>query len=162
LPVNPNSATWIAGSGTHQVIYTEIAKPLNYTNGSTPTQSAVFYYTPANNGTFQIPAYPDVRIEGGWISAQTNQNSDHHLLTIDTTSGNMQDFYQWYAVGLNGRCSTCNSQSGLKYTTSSYSLPANGATDAAGMEITPLLLRVQEVERAIATGGTIIWMDSRH
>ena len=34
-------------------------------------------------------------------------------------------------------------------------LPANAATDAAGMELTPLLLRVQEVERAIATTGTI-------
>jgi Putative Ig domain len=160
LPVHPNSATWIAGSGTHQVIYTEIAKPLNYTDGSTPTQSAVFYYTPTNNGAFQIPAYPGLfptaaKIEGGWISAQTNQNSDHHLLTIDTTNGNMQDMYQWYAIGLNGSCLTCNSQSGVKYTTPSYSLPANGATDAAGMEITPLLLRVQEVERAIATGGTI-------
>jgi len=160
FPLRSDSVTLIAGTGTSPLNYTQIAKPINYTNSSTPTQSAVFYYTPANNGTYEIPAFPGVfpteaRIEGGWISAQTNQNADHHLLTIDTTNGNMQDIYQWYTIGLNGSCPTCNSQSGVKYTASSYSLPAKGATDAAGMYMTPLVLRPQEVEQAIATGGTI-------
>jgi len=160
FPVNSNSSSWISGSGSQSIKYYEIGKPINYTDGSTPTQSAVFYYTPANNGTFQIPAFPGVfpteaRIEGGWIGAQTNQNSDHHLLTIDTTTGNMQDMYQYYTVGLNGLCPTCSSQSGVKYTTSTYALPAKGSSDAAGMYVTALILRLQELEQAIATNGTI-------
>ena len=160
FPLRSDSSTLISGAGAATLKYWEIAMPINYANGSTPTQRAVFYYTRANNGTFEIPAYPGVfpaeaRIEGGWISAQTNQNSDHHMLTIDTTSGSMQDLYQWYTVGLNSNCLTCNSQSGVKYATSSYSLPANGTSDAAGMYITPLTLRLQEMEQAIATGGTI-------
>lgn len=155
FPLRSDSSTLISGAGTETLKYYEIAKPVNYTNASTPTVDMVFYYTPANDGAFQIPPYPDARIEGGWISAITNQNSDHHLLTIDTTNGNLQDMYQYYAVGLNGSCLMCNSQSGVKYKASSYSLPANAASDAAGMYLTPLLLRLQEVEQAIAIGGTI-------
>ena len=63
--------------------------------------------------------------------------------------------YQYYQVGLNGSCPLCSSQSGVKYNASSYALPANGATDAAGMYLTPLVLRLQDVEQAIASGGTI-------
>ena len=165
LPVNSNSAAWIAATGSQNIKYYEISKPINYTNGSAPTESEVFYYTPANNGTFQIPAYPGVwptaaRIEGGWLSARAqNMDADHHLLTIDTTSGNMQDMYQYYVLGANPSCSTCTSQSGVKYNASSYALPVvtggASATDAAGMYITPLILRLQEMEQAMATGGTI-------
>lgn len=160
LPVNSNSATWIAGSGTQNLIWWQASKPINYTNGSTPTQSAVFYYTPGNNGSFQIPAFPGIwpfeaRIEDGWIGAQINQNSDHHLLTIDTTTGNLQDMYQWYAIGLNGSCPTCNSQSGVQYSAGSYALSGGASSDAAGMYITPLMLRLQDVKQAIASNGTI-------
>ena len=155
FPLRRDSSALISGAGTSTIKYYEIAKPINYTNSSTPTEKEIFYYTPANNGSFQIPAYPGARVEGGWFSARTNQNSDHHLLTIDTTNGNLQDMYQYYKIGLNRACMRCSSQSGVKYTTSTYSLPANGATDAAGMYLTPLILRLQEVEQAIATGGTI-------
>ena len=161
FPVASNSATIIGDMGAADINYLQLGMPINYTSNLTPTQGQVFYYTAPNNGVFQIPTYPgtwptEARIEGGWISAITNQNSDHHLLTIDTTNGNMQDMYQHYTAGLSTQgCTLCTSQSGLKYTANDYALPVNGATDAAGMEISPLLLRLQEVEQAIATSGTI-------
>jgi len=155
FPLSSNSSVLVSASGTTTLKYYEISKPINYTNSSTPSQGVVFYYTPANNGTFEIPAYPFAKIEGGWISAITNQNSDHHLLTVDTTAGNLQDMYQFYTAGSNSACPACTSQSGVRYTTTSYDLPANGTTDAAGMYLTPLILRLQDVEQAIATGGTI-------
>jgi hypothetical protein len=158
LPVNSNSPSWmnklIAASPTGNPHY-EPSQPLNYANGSTPTDNMVFYYTPLNSGSFQIPAYPDVNIQGGWFSARTNQNADHHLQVIDTTTGTFQEQYQYYAVGLNGGCPLCNSQSGLRYSNSSYALPANGTTDAAGLELMPLELTLQEWEQAVATRSTI-------
>jgi hypothetical protein len=98
---------WDSSSHLHRK-----AKPLNYTNSSTPTQSAVFYHTPANNGAFQIPAFPgtfptEARIENGWISARNNNAPDHHLLTIDATTGNLQDMYQWYTADLNRSFTIC-------------------------------------------------------
>lgn len=56
-----------------------------------------------------------------------------------------------------GGCSTtgtCNSQSGLSYSYFDYALPAI-TTDAAGLELMPLSLGIQEFEQAVATGGTI-------
>jgi hypothetical protein len=159
LPVNANSATWIAASGSITFNYLP-SFPLNYANGSTPTESEVFAYTPANDGTFQIPAFPYARIESGWLNARQYNifNADHHLIVIDSATGNLQEMYQYYPVGSNGpsqnNCPTCTSQSGIRYASSNYALPS-ATTDAAGLFLTPLILRLQEVEQAIATGETI-------
>jgi hypothetical protein len=153
LPLRADSSSLISSAGVVGLSVFNQSKPVNYVDGSTPTARMIFQYTPANNGRFQVPADP--RIEGGWISAITNQNSDHHLLTIDTASGTLQEIYQYYRTGLNRACALCNSQSGTKYQSSSYDLPAKGSSDAAGMYLAPLILRLQEFEQAIASGGTI-------
>jgi hypothetical protein len=155
LPVNPNSAAWIAGAGTVPVNYLP-SFPLNYVDASTPTQNMVFFYTPGNNGPFKIPQYPHAEIESGWFSGPFGP--DRHFFAIDTTSGTFQEMYNYYAAGaattVEG-CSACTSQSGLKYSHLTYDLPSNGATDAAGMYVMPLSLHVQELEQALATGGTV-------
>jgi len=156
LPVNSNSAAWIAGSGAVPVNYLP-SFPINYVNDSTPTQNMVFFYTPANNGSFKIPPYPTAHIEGGWFVPPFS-GTDRHLFAIDTTNGTFQEIYNYYpagaATGIEG-CSRCTSQSGLRYSNSTYALPANGSTDAAGLYVMPLTLRLQEMEQAVATGGTI-------
>ena len=152
LPVNPSSANWIAGAGTVPVNYLP-SFPVNYVNGATPTRNMVFIYTPLNNGSFQVPPYPDAKIEGGWFTFGTNV--DRHLLSIDETSGTFQEMYNFYSAGQNSSCPTCTSQSGVRYSNSSYALPPSGSVDAAGLYLMPLTLRAQELERAAATGGTI-------
>jgi hypothetical protein len=160
LSVNTNSATWVAAmsNATFNILP---AFPLNYVNSSTPQQSMVFNYTPLNNGLFQIPAYPDIKIECGWFSAQLYNpfNCDHHLLTVDTGTGMLQDMYQLYPAGTNtaqfNNCPLCTSQSGQRYPAYGYPLPSNGATDAGSLDLLPLILRFQEVEQACATSGTI-------
>jgi hypothetical protein len=154
LPVNPNNSAWmtvvnVGGSPNYSFDF-----PLNYVTPSTPTQNMAFYYTPANNGTYEVPDFPDATLESGWFSARTNQPPDHHMEMIDTTSGQFEEFYQYYAVGLSRSCLTCNSQSGIKYAPTSYALPA-ASTDAAGLQLMPLQLGIQEMEQAVVTGGTI-------
>ncbi len=155
LPVNASSTTWIAGAGTVPINYLE-SYPNNYVNGSTPVQSMVFMYTPLNNGPFQIPAYPGAGIQGGWFTPPFS-GVDRHLIAIDTTSGIFQEIYNLYAAGQASSlgCAACTSQSGVRYSNSSYALSASGTTDAAGLYIMPLTVRLQELEQAIATGGTI-------
>jgi hypothetical protein len=155
LPVNSNSATWIAGAGTVPFSY-QFAFPINYMNGSTPTASESFLYTPGNNGPFQIPAYPFARIENGWLASGTI--FDRHLLGIDTATGTFQEMYMLFSAGaLGSQCATCTSLSGVRYPNSTYNLPnaQGGSTDAAGLYLMPLTLRAQEVKQAVATGGTI-------
>jgi hypothetical protein len=228
----------MAGTGTLNIIYHEISFPTNYTNGSTPTVPMSFYYTAGNNANFEIPAYPNAKLETGWFNAISNQNNDHHLITVNTSTGAIGNLYQYYpactttAASVNssniatitcsanpvvngflvnqsvciggftgadtyfnlcpvtlsavsitgisfplthaaasastngsvtknvqgGGCSTagtCNSQSGIKFNYSDYTLPAGASTDAAGLPLTSLMLRLQEMEQAIASGGTI-------
>jgi Malectin domain len=156
LPVNSNSAAWIAGAGTIPVNY-DPEFPINYVNGSTPRQNMVFFYTPGNNGSFQIPPYPTARIEGGWFVSPFS-GIDRHLFAIDATNGTFQEMYNYYTAGAATAvesCASCTSQSGIRYSNSTYALPANGSTDAAGLYVMPLTLRLQELERAVATRGTI-------
>ena len=154
LPVHPNSATWLAAVGGGNPNYS-YDFPVNYVTPSTPTQNMGFLYTPGNNGTYEVPGFPDAEIESGWFSARAGQGADHHMQMIDTVTGQFEEFYQYYTVGLNGSCPTCGSQSGIKYLNSSYDLPAGGSTDAAGLELMPLELGIQEMEQAAAIGGTI-------
>jgi len=155
LPVNANSAAWVAGAGAVPVNYLQ-SFPVNYVDASTPTQNMVFFYTPGNNGPFKIPQYPYAEIESGWFSGPFG--TDRHFFAIDTTNGTFQEMYNYYPAGaatsVEG-CSGCTSQSGAKYSNSSYDLPAHGATDAAGLYVMPLSLHLQELVQAIATGGTI-------
>lgn len=129
--------------------------PMNYMNSSTPTDSMVFYYTPGNNGTFQVPQWPSANIENGWFDARGNGNNDHHMSGIDTTTGNMMDIYQYFTLGSSGVCPTCNASSGLKYTYADYVLPANGSANASGTVIAPLTLRSQEFVSAVVNGGAV-------
>jgi hypothetical protein len=158
LSVNGSNTTWVnTARATNHVHYLP-SFPTNYTNGSTPTQAMTFKYTTGNNGlAFQIPTLPDVLIEEGWYSdlAQASPFPDHHLRVADYTTGVMEDMYQYYAAGVNGTCALCTSQSGVIYGFSDYPLPANGATDAASLFLSPLILKIQEMEAAVATGGTI-------
>jgi putative Ig domain-containing protein/malectin (di-glucose binding ER protein)/ASPM-SPD-2-Hydin domain-containing protein/Ig-like domain-containing protein len=156
LPLRPDSANLIAGAGTVNLTY-EVGFPVNYVNASTPTQNMIFLYTPNNNGPFQIPPYPDVRIEGGWFT-RTKGSVDHHLVAIDTSNGTFQEMYQYFDAGqLGGECPTCTSDGGIRYLNSTYDLPnvQGGGTDAAGLYLSPLTIHTQELERAVATGGTI-------
>jgi Malectin domain len=160
LPVNSNSAAWIAGAGTVPLNY-QPAWNVNYVDGSTPVQNMSFYYTPANNGAFYIPQYPKARIQSGWFTYLTNANPsagrsyDRHFFMINPANCTLQELYDYYTPGYNAACPTCTSQSGVKYSAYDYALPAHGATDAAGMYLMPQTLRIQELEHAIATGSTI-------
>jgi hypothetical protein len=132
------------------------AYPINYANASTGTDSIVFYYNPANNGTFKIPLWPAANVENGWFDMRANAGNDHHLLTIDITNGNLYEMYQYYPLTDNASCLTCNSQEGVQYTYADYGLPTNGASNAGGTFIAPLTLHSQEFVNAVATSGAIM------
>jgi hypothetical protein len=155
LPVNSNSAAWIAGAGTVPVNYFP-SVPINYVDSLTPVQNMVFKYTPGNSGSFEIPQYPFARIQNGWFDPPFG-GDDRHLFAIDIGTGMFQELYNYYSAGANTlqSCPACTSQSGLRYPSSAYDLPANGSTDAGGLLELPLALRLQELGRALATGGTI-------
>jgi hypothetical protein len=155
LSPHASSASWIAAM-SNASLYILTAIPINYVDATTPLESQTFGFTPLNNGLFQIPAFPDLNIECGyWSARQYNPlNCDHHQIEIDL-NGTIQEMYNYYPPGTNPGCLSCTSASGQRYSANSYALPANGSTDAASMDLAPLMLRAQEVEVACSTAGTI-------
>lgn len=160
LPVNASSGQWIAGAGAVPFSY-EISFPINYVNGATPTANEIFEYTPGNNGAFQVPPLPGLRVECGAM-VLLSQGCDRHTLAIDTTSGIFQEIYNLVPPGTYANCpsagaSTCTAASGVRYASSTYDLPntQGGGVDAAGLYVMPLTLRLQELEQALSAGGTI-------
>lgn len=147
LPVHASSNSWIAGAGTVSLNFIP-SFPINYTNGQTSTVNFKLDNTPANNGMFQLLGYPLARIESGWFA--NGATMDRHFETIDTTTGKIQELYSIW-----GCPSACESVGGVMYSNSTYALPTSGSADAAGLYIIPLTLRLQELEQAVATGGTI-------
>ena len=228
-----------SGAGTAPISL-QPSQPINYQDGSTPTENMTFQNSPGNNGSFPSPIFPSVGIQNGWFDAISNANNDHHEVGITTTTGVLNEFYQHYAqaplpscvvnasnsvtcamtptntspgfaraamfganirVGsftgsdtyLNGvfaltgatatsitfnithaaattsttgqvtinagssTCAvagTCNSQGGLSYTNSAYTLPSV-TTNAASTEIAPVLLKANELVNACENGGSI-------
>jgi hypothetical protein len=125
---------------------------------TTPHQ--FFYYTNyLNNEPMNLPQFPDAQIESGWLNAQNFGGPDHHLITVSSSNGAIDEFYQFYAAGLNGSCSSCTSQGATHYKNSWYTFQntqfGSSTTDAAGMQLIPLTSSYQEVRQAVRTGGTL-------
>ena len=155
LPVHPSSAAWIAAVGAAAPSYGP-AFPLNILDSTAATQNMVFAYTSAHNGPFRLPQYPNAKIEGGWFSPPF-AGIDRHLIAIDPAACVAEELYNLYPAGTNtyNNCPLCTSQSGVKYSLMTYDLAATGATDAAGMYLEPLTLRVDEIKRRWPRGGAI-------
>lgn len=234
MPVHSSNTLYMAtvnGIGNSPAWATDF--PINYVLPTGSTASMNFHYTPLNNGTFEVPAYPYARAEHGWYSALQGNDSDHHVIMVDTVTGTFSEFYQYYpncittaaSVASNVATLTCtenpvtneflvgstvsvggftgsdtyfnvgtasitavsatsisfrlvhanasastnghagknvtdpdgiwNSASGISYASMTYLLPTNNTTDAAGMQLQPMILGLQELERAVVTGGSI-------
>jgi hypothetical protein len=161
LPVHASSASWMSrmrsvhGAHKRVKLLSEAGGfPVNRVLPATSTTALTFAYTPSNNGLFQFPtAAEGGEIQGGWYVAPFSR--DRHMLNIRPDTCDISEIYNVYPVGANTSCPACTSQSGIKYSSDAYALPANGATTAAGMMILPLTLRTEELDRALATGGSI-------
>lgn len=150
LPAHADSNTIIARGSTDYRIEFQSAVTFNTLVNSTPTFDAVFAYTPSNNGAFQILDWPAGRMQSGWFTDYFAE--DRHILAVNRETCEFSDLYNKYPAGANGpaqnNCPLCTSQSGVKYF-SDFSLPTSGATDAAGMALQPVTLRLSDIQSGV-------------
>ena len=159
LSVNSNSTTWVTALGSAgMAIYPQT--PLNITNNSTPTQAMVFQYSPHENGTFQPATYPLGQIQNGWLTAFNGSYYpvDEHLFQGNYQTCVFSEIYAPWATGANTSAPTTNGEGGVQYSASSYVLPVtpgDAGADAAGMQMIPMQLHLQEIENAVANSTPI-------
>jgi hypothetical protein len=143
LPVHANSATWIASlvdSNYNPVgIFYEQDWGLSTFTSNTPAVNLMLAYTPQYNGGYQIPSFPNLHTENGNnASGYGGLGGDHHISAANIRTCQFFDIYD-YTPG-QGIATSAVSYSGL-----SEALPSGG-TDAAGMYLQPLTLRLAELE----------------
>lgn len=152
LPVHAKSDVWMNGrdpagksAAEGSVNYLPPAFPVNLITSALPAEKMVFAYTPQHNGLFRIPPMPDLKVESGYYTPPF-ANIDRHVVAIETDTCIVQEMYNLYPRGVNtyNNCPECTSQGGVRYGNLSYALPA-GATDAAGLYLSPISLHRDEI-----------------
>jgi hypothetical protein len=143
LPVDNNSAAWINLIPPSRVNYFA-AWGINIADKSTPKRRMHFFYTPQNEGVFDLPEWPHLKQENG-VFADTHSDIDRHIVIVNKDDCTFTEYYQAYPRGDNKQCSDCTAQSGVHYSGNTYELP-HGSTDAAGLPLAALTLHLDEIE----------------
>lgn len=140
-PVHANSAAWIAMMKNSGINYEEGWGLSRYGN-STPRIKLATKYTPQYNGIYPVPEWPELHKEGGnFAVGYGGGGGDHHITEVNLSNCQYADIYN-YAPGRNN---TGTATSAVSYSGLSNALPSGG-TDAAGMYLQPLTLRLAELE----------------
>jgi hypothetical protein len=174
LPVHPNSDDYIDSIGPNTALHPDLGTyyeghpigiPYNLVGAGQTPVSFTFEYE-SDSGYYPIPIPP--HIEG--LNAYTDDdNGDRHILVIDTSSNLLyESWYNWppghsmpdpddWDTYPPSDPSDWWAGSGAIFDLTSNDLRPDGWTsaDAAGLPIFPLLIRYDEVERAMATDGII-------
>jgi hypothetical protein len=169
LPVNANSAAWIANSGgAARMLHPDFGPsgdpnvpygiPFAVVDSSHPKVNVTFDYS-SESDHVPYPFGPDTPIEGG-----AGSGGDRHALMIDRGSCTLYELYNaHYSAG------SSTAGSGAVFNLNGNALRPAGWTsaDAAGLPIFPGLLRLDEVNAGAVrhavrftvqhTAGSFIW-----
>ena len=153
LPVRTESAAWVSllANGRMPLTFDPGDTPINPISSSTPSHPLTFIYTPQNNGSYQLPAPPDLLLQGGYY----HSGGDRHYLAVRPDTCAITEIYNFTGNAPSGYDVFPITSSGLTYNSMNGTLP-NGSTNAAGGYFIPNTLRVQEVMKALATGASVI------
>jgi hypothetical protein len=155
IPVHADSGTMIAGLPAFAASF-QPGQSMNIIDSSTTSFTGAWLYTPQHDGTYQMPGFPDLKVQGGMFSAGPgmgpNQHDvDRHYYGVRRDNCNATEVYKRYAgtdfpdipaqVGKTG-------QSGVQYSMWSYTLP-EATTNAPGVLSVPHPLTLNDVRNGL-------------
>jgi hypothetical protein len=133
LPVSAHSADWLANcSAAHPYLQIDLSMPYNIVAGSTPTVTAT-------NLDYNSKPYPN---PWPFPTSALIEQGDGHCLAFDV--GNCK-LYEVYNFAWGAGMTTFTGGSGTVWDTSSDAPGDGSGSDAAGLPITPLLIRYDEL-----------------
>ena len=166
LPVHSNSANFVAGIGANTAFHPDfgtswndegtlrqIGIPYNVVGEGQPMVPIAFvlYADESDPGPWPIPQNPYIETVFDW---RDTDPGDRHMLIIDSSN---HILYETGNVFGNANGTSWEGGCGALFDLQSNELrPATWTSaDAAGLPVFPLLIRYDEVERALATGDEI-------
>lgn len=165
LPVHPNSANIIKSIGTDVAIHPDFGTvyddegtirpmgiPFNVVGSNQPLVPIIWdlYADESDPGPWPVPENPFIETVFDW---RDQTPGDRHMLIIDTIANILYETGNVYKDSEGNWHGGC----GAVFDLSSNNLRPETWTsaDAAGLPIFPLLIRYDEVERALASDGVI-------
>jgi hypothetical protein len=142
LPVSSYSADWLANcSAGHTYLQLDLSMPYNIVAANTPpvTATSLSYNSTPYPNPWPFPA--NAVIEGG----DPTTPGDHHCLAFDV--GNCK-LYEVYNILWGSGMTTFTAASGTVWDTTIDDPGTGSGSDAAGLPITPLLIRYDELIEA--------------
>ena len=166
LPVHPNSANYVASADIDAALHPDFGTsyndegtlrpmgiPYNVVGAGQPFVPITWtlYGDESDPGPWPIPANPYIETVFDW---RDTDNGDRHMLIVDSSS---HILYETGNVYGNTEGTEWEGGCGAVFDLNSNTLRPETWTsaDAAGLPIFPLLIRYDEVSRALATGGEI-------
>ena len=164
LPVHPNSANYINSIGLNTALHPDFGNswdddgtlrqmgiPYNVVGAGQSQVPITFVYYPEESdpGPWPIPQNPYIETVFDW---RETDDGDRHMLIVDSAEHML---YETGNVFGNANGTAWEGGCGAIFDLESNALRPSTWTsaDAAGLPIFPLLIRYDEVERALATGG---------
>jgi hypothetical protein len=164
LPVHPNSANLINTIGANTALHPDFGTswsdgdvdyqmgiPYNIVGANQPKVPITFvlYDAESDPGPWPIPTNPFVETVFDW---HDETDGDRHMLIIDTST---HILYETGNVIGNATGTSWEGGCGAIFDLNGYALRTEEWTsaDAAGLPVFPLLIRYDEVERALAVNG---------
>lgn len=149
LPLLAKSADYISNMGPASLTF-DSAMGMTLADNNTPTTTFKFYYTPGYNAlSWVFPPYYELDREEGSLGGG---NADHHSIVVQHQTCRTYELYHDYISPLTGTvqpgaCGSkqCTAQSGFQYESTTYALPTQGTSDAAGLPLLPLIWRAHEI-----------------
>jgi hypothetical protein len=131
--MNPNSSNIVAGFGS----YTKQGMPVTMAGPSTPWVQMDFFNWPGQSDPGPYPFPKNARVQDG-----RHSTGDRHVLVVDQNGCNLYETFDSYYTGPGWKASN-----GAKFDLSSNKLRPDCWTsaDAAGLPITPALVKYEEV-----------------
>lgn len=166
LPVHPNSANLIATIGANTSLHPDFGTswsdagtdyqmgiPYNVVSGNQPKVSIdfIWYGDESDPGPWPIPTDPFIETVFDW---RDDADGDRHMLIVDSSTHTLYEAANVYGKN-NG--TSWEAGCGAVFDLNGYALRPDTWTsaDAAGLPIFPLLIRYDEVERALAQNSEI-------
>jgi hypothetical protein len=166
LPVHSNSKNFIAGIGENTALHPDFGNawdddgtlrqmgiPYNVVGAGQPLAPITFVSFPdeSDPGPWPIPRNPYIEGVFDW---RNTEDGDRHMLIVDSSSHMLYETGNVYG---NASGTSWEGGCGAVFDLDSYHLRPETWTsaDAAGLPIFPLLIRYDEVERALAGDGVV-------
>ena len=152
LPVHPKSELWmnvknVAGRAANQGApnYLPATFPVNVITSAVPEQKLLFAYTPVNNGGFRIPIGPGLKVQSGTLQSADGWTRSPHHCNRKETPVRFRRSTTLYPPGTNTGDARRARVRAVFVTRILRTTFPMGATDAAGLYITPLSLHRDEI-----------------